>query len=71
MTRRPCAAELRIDAAIADEAAHPVEMLLGEPEVAAGGMDVGATPRLVYFGESAIRMVADLFVHSGKMIPPP
>lgn len=29
------------------EAAHPVEMPLGELEVAAGGVDVGALARLI------------------------
>jgi hypothetical protein len=38
-------------------------MLLGELEVAARGMDVGALARLVELGEGAARMVADLVVH--------
>jgi hypothetical protein len=38
-------------------------MLLGELQVAAGGMDVGATPRGIELGQSAARMVGNLVVH--------
>ena len=53
------------------EAAHPVEMLLGEPEVAARGMDVRAAPGLVDLGYRPTRMVADLVVHPGKLSQSP
>jgi len=50
------------------EDAHPVKMLLGELQVAAGGVDIGAMARLIEFGERATGMVADFFVHGLIMI---
>lgn len=47
----------------AAQSAHPVEMLLGELQVAAGGVDVGAAARPIELGQGATRMVADLVVH--------
>ena len=50
------------------EAAHPLEMLLGELEMAAGGMDVGAAAGQVELGEGAAGMVADLVVHASPLM---
>lgn len=51
------------------QGSHPIEMLLGELKVAAGGMGVGAPARLIELGQGATRMIADLVVHGFILIP--